>query len=678
MTVGNYGSTRGTTRRSGLAVITTATFLLANACGGGRAKAPLAPSGRDPDAQVIEVSDSGYAALKPVDSGAPDALAPSVEFTAPTPASNPNDDTVVTDTTLVVGCKVTRSTDSSSSPINTSAVKITLEDPMSATKLIAPAVTAQQDGLYQATFDLSTFRNGPLRFHCEAKDLATTPHTGKATLDTLLDLGPTVTVSDPKPNGIYALGTPLVVQFQVDAAPLSDSDNEAAIAQVKVSVSGIDVPVAESTTMPGRYQTIIDFSDSNHFPVTPTATQLAIAVSDSRSPTAATRKTQLDIVIDGAGPSIRVTAPGNLSEQHGDVTLSVTVSDPSGIKVGSLKANVNGMLYDQWVGTAPNFSLKFDTTTFGLDKTQLTINVTAADTIGNIASAPSVVISLDNVPPIVSLDPPNIREYRMSGTSTACSAPFDPVGSYAANDLGTVVLNTYYRALVEDQTNHSPGSHLDYEAGLDPGSVDLYLQPDTTVPLLINTDVDKDTGKPIKGKESCDDIGSLDLKTDDPKRPIKLHMSAVTPTGVAWFPKDQAAYNPPGELAAPGWCTAGTDTISPSAICPTSEMTRVITARAQYKPPVVYAYAPSNNPSAGECTGRGWEQADIRVKAGWLCVAVRALDTIGNIGVSAPLRVCFDDGTHKPCDMAHIPTCTDGCPISDAQKYAPGQVWLQQ
>jgi hypothetical protein len=106
-----------------------------------------------------------------------------------------------------------------------------------------------------------------------------------------------------------------------------------------------------------------------------------------------------------------------------------------------------------------------------------------------------------------------------------------------------------------------------------------------------------------------------------------------------------------------------------------SELYRVVPGRVQGKPPAVYAFAPSNDPNAGECNGRSWELGDSRVKAGWLCLAARVEDTIGNVGISAPLRVCFDDGNHLGCDMSHIPTCTDGCPISDAQKYPPGELW---
>jgi hypothetical protein len=462
---------------------------------------------------------------------------------------------------------------------------------------------------------------------------------------------------------IFALGAPLVVQFQVDPAALSDGDSEAKVAQVKLSVSGFNVPIEESPMMPGLYQASIDFNDTNNFPVTPTATQLTFTASDSRTPTAAVRKSLVDITIDGVGPSIHIDAPGNLTMQHGDVTLSVSVSDPSGIKPGSLKANVNGMIFDQWVTAPPNYQLKFDTTKFGYELTQLTINVTASDAIGNVASTSPVVISLDNLPPIISLDPPDIREYRLSGADTICSAPFDPVGDAAASDLETVLVSHHYRALVEDQTNHSPGSSFNYLAGVKTSTVVLYLQPDPSIPLLINTDIDKTTGKPIPGKESCDDINGLD-QSGDVNQPIKLQLSAINPGGNTWFPKDSLLYNPPDQLQAPSGCKAGTDGATPpTTICMSSEMSRVVPARVQGKPPAVYAFAPSNDPNAGECNGRSWELGDSRVKAGWLCLAARAEDTIGNVGVSAPLRVCFDDGTHKPCDMSHIPTCTDGCPI---------------
>jgi hypothetical protein len=54
-------------------------------------------------------------------------------------------------------------------------------------------------------------------------------------------------------------------------------------------------------------------------------------------------------------------------------------------------------------------------------------------------------------------------------------------------------------------------------------------------------------------------------------------------------------------------------------------------------------------------------------------VAARAEDNIENVGISAPLRLCFDDGDSgngvPSCNTSEAPSCTDGCTISAAQKF---------
>jgi hypothetical protein len=596
-----------------------------------------------------------------------DPLAPSVAFTSPAPASDANSDTVVTDASLLVSCKVTRSSSGSSSPINTSAIKITLENPADATMLVAPPVSAAADGVYQATFDLSAFPNGPVRFHCEARDLATTPHVGKATLDTLLDLGPTLEFVTPKDMGIYALMTPVPIQFQVKSATLSGDDNEANITGVTLNISGVDTPVTESTTMPGLYQATIDFNDRSMFSVPPSAAQLLATVTDGRTPTAATRTSKIDITIDGDGPTISIESPSNLQIVHGEVTLKVSASDPSGLMPGSLVADIKGLpLIQQWDGKAPSFQQTFDTRTLAADLTQLTINITAYDAVGN-KSTVSEQLRIDNLPPVISLDPPLIRESRMNGAKLECSKPFDPVGDAAPNDLARVAPSSRYRVLVEDRTNHALGAMVDYLAGVNTNSVVLYMQPDSSVPVLRDTD----------GNKTCDEINDLTLPMA--QRPTQLKLGVVNPGGSSWFTSDLDASNP--AAIAPMNCSASSNVDAPAPICNFTEMTRVVPGRVQGKPPAVYADAPSNDGSTGECNGGSWELKGFAPE-GWICLAARVEDTIGNIGVSAPLRVCLDDGDSSngtpACDTSNLPDCTGGCTISDAQKFGSNELWPLQ
>jgi hypothetical protein len=79
--------------------------------------------------------------------------------------------------------------------------------------------------------------------------------------------------------------------------------------------------------------------------------------------------------------------------------------------------------------------------------------------------------------------------------------------------------------------------------------------------------------------------------------------------------------------------------------------------------PVIYSASPT---AGNECTGVSWEFGTKVSADGWVCFATRAVDNVGNVGVSRPLRICVDDpdraGT-PPCANSSIgaPTCTDGC-----------------
>jgi hypothetical protein len=93
-------------------------------------------------------------------------------------------------------------------------------------------------------------------------------------------------------------------------------------------------------------------------------------------------------------------------------------------------------------------------------------------------------------------------------------------------------------------------------------------------------------------------------------------------------------------------------------------MTRVI--RHAYSPglPVIYGVAVESG--TVNCTGVTWEVASrIPPAGGWVCLAARAVDVVGNVGVSPPHRVCVDpdgNGGADPCtNPGPAPSCTDGC-----------------
>lgn len=586
---------------------------------------------------------------------------PELSFTMPDASSDPNEDTVITSPLVTVQCKVKQR--SNKPMVDPMSIAITLEkvDP-DAKAEVQPPTTKVADDEYQAKFDVSGRPNGVLKFTCAAKDTASPANASTLKLEALLDLGPKIELVEPKDEGIYALRTPVTMKFKVTAQPVTDDDKEADPKNVKLLVSGMEQEITESEDSPGTYQATVDFNDKTLFMVPPTSSEVLVTASNGRTPDAPTRSVKADVKIDGDGPLIKIESPADGRIVHGEVVLKLTITDVSGVKPGSVFASIEGdmpLKITEWDVMGSSYSHTFDTRTFGYEITQLTINVAATDVVGNQTDpAASITLKLDNRPPLLSLDPPPMREFRRSGTDYLCSQLFDPVGESAVNDGETATVASYYRVFVEDQTNHAPGSMFDYLAGVDKQKVVLYAQRDTSIPLLIDTNSDG----------VCDDIDYADLA--EAKRPALVNLTALEPRGIAYYPK-------PLNDSPPAWCIAdpGSSNMPPGTVCPGTEMFRVIGSASEGKPPAIYALSPTNG-STGECEGIAWNVLGI-VGEGWHCLAARAEDTIGNVGISWPLRVCFDNGTppHPDCSPGLMPSCTKSCSVTNDQKFPSGMVY---
>jgi hypothetical protein len=632
--------------------------LAAISCGGDKDKGKYyVPPGRGgKDAGEVEEKDSGPAPIK--DAGMSEG--PELSFTMLDPASDPNEDTVVTTPQVTVHCIAKQRR----AKVDESTVSIKIEkfDDESKDEVQPPTTKVGEDE-YQAKFDVSARPNGVLKFTCTAKDVAMPANTSTLTMQTLLDLGPKIELLEPKDKGIYALRTPVTVKFKVTAQPLAEDDKEADVKDVKLKISGMEQPITESEDSPGTYQTTVDFNDKTLFMVPPMSSEVLVTASNGRTPDAPTRSVKADVKIDGDGPTIKIDAPMDGEIVHGEVVLKLTINDVSGVKPGSVFATINAdaLKITDWDVMGSSYQHTFDTRTFGYEITQLTINVSATDVVGNQTDpAASITLKLDNRPPLLSLDPPPMREFRKADPNIYCSELFDPVGDSAQNDKSIATVASYYRVFIEDQTNHAPGSMVDYHAGVDSSKVILYAQKDPSVPLLIDTN----------GDGTCDDIDYADLP--EAKRPPLVKLTALTPRGSAYYPKTLSG-------TYPGFCSGdpGSSNKFPDTICPSTEMFRVIPSALESKPPAIYALSPTNA-GTGECEGIAWSVL-LNVGEGWRCLAARAEDTIGNVGVSAPLRVCFDngnagDGTPN-CDQALAPACTKNCMIKEDQKFPQGMVY---
>jgi hypothetical protein len=634
--------------------------LLLCACGGDKPKAVSVGSGPTVNRLHGAVAGSGSKTTKDAGTATTGADAgtinlpgsPLVKFVSPTNTTDPNKDEIITSKTLKVQCQVQRSTKSGAREVNQSSVRIKLipiDDPKMA---VTGTIMALADNIFEAEFNLASVPNGTLHFECDADDTGMPALKGLDSLDTFLDLGPTITIVEPHDMGRYALKTPVLVKFQVSAAPLSDGDKEATPTEVTLDVSGQAFKFAEDPAQPGLYTTSVDFNDKTLFPMQPIAAQVVVSAKSSRTPTPPTASVKVDIELDSSGPSITVKSPADSTIVRGNVTLIVEITDPSGVKMDSVVGTINQTLHtlNNWTISGTTYTEVFDTRKFGTDLTQLTINITASDSVGN-ESTRSHILRLDNLPPIISLDPPFYREYMQASPSVplVCSVAFDPVGDRATNDGQMVPVSSLYRAMLWDRTNGSVGANFSYYAGIDPMSVVLFAQRDPAVPLLIDTD----------GDQLCDEIN---IK-GDPAGPMpeQLSLSPVTSTGNAYYSVTPNFSDPRNDVSGTS-CTAGTATMPPAYQCPASDMFRVITGPGEDKPSAIYALRPANG-SLGACDGNTWELGGV-VGEGWKCLAVRAEDTIHNVGISRPLRVCISDGSGPvPCDPATdtLPTCTDGC-----------------
>src|SRR5207247_1237781 len=86
------------------------------------------------------------------------------------------------------------------------------------------------------------------------------------------------------------------------------------------------------------------------------------------------------------------------------------------------------------------FRARFDTRTLP-NPTQIqypAVEVVADDLLGNHSTSGGILFTLDNVPPIGDLDPPDAVFSRCHPPDPCvCSQIFDPVGDDAASDLST-------------------------------------------------------------------------------------------------------------------------------------------------------------------------------------------------------------------------------------------------
>ncbi|MEI9941202.1 MAG: hypothetical protein WDO69_28625 [Pseudomonadota bacterium] len=607
-------------------------------------------------------------------------MAPVIEITNPVSATNPNTDPVLVDDQVTVLCTAKDSTVSGAKHVDPSSVKIELFDADGKSLKSFAAATTANNSEYSATFVLTAVPSGAVSFSCSASDIASPAHSATATLETLVDRGPEITIGEPVDKSPHNLLGPMNVEFTAVALPITDGDNQAGVSGVTLAVGGVTIPTAEKTK--GKYQASVDFTDKSFFSSPPSGVvPVVITASNGRKkPGKATHTLAYGILIDGAGPTIALGTPVVSSVIGRASVLTFNVTDGgSGVdrSTVAVKLNEETKLFSAtdsqwtWDDATGAFSFKIGAALAknALD-TQVTVNVLATDKAGNASTGNSRIYNLDNQPPTVDLDPPDVYELRpgTAANTNQCSDLFDPLGAFdnsqpldpqngSPNDKATVVNFGRFRSLVWDQTNEKLGQGETFPALTDRESVRVYVQANTDSPLLADDDKDG----------VCDEIwtGSAphQLKPTDKPLPF-LKLVALTPTGA---PVWDGLNMPDLDICKPGPVGGFTPLCGSPGVSDMSVVIRHPVAAQPFEP-VIYAVEPDSSPSSIICTGKKWDvasaisMAEGASKLGWICIAARAVDNVGNIGISPPLRVCLDDGTNPDrCKDIAPPSCTDSC-----------------
>jgi hypothetical protein len=630
--------------------------------GGSRGGRPGVVGNKEPDSGI---DDGGGAAPSTGSGGATNhdagALGPVITFKSPVATDDPNSGVILNDTTNTanVVCHVEQSSAPGAQPIDASSVTLEMLDASMQSLTTPPQgavpVPAQADD-FSSNFVYSSVPNGRVYFRCNAKDRS--GNASSAVIGTFVDHGPDVMLISPAAKQAVGLKQ-LPFEFTVDAhGLLPTGDDGAAVDKVTLAIRGVDIDLKGAEDTPGHYKVTVDLSSQTLFP-TPLndSTVLVITATDKRG---FTRTVTSTFLVDSTGPKITLdpSAPQNNDVIGGTKILTFDVTDTgSGVKTDTVQIQVNNQMPLKYGYPSGAWSQNMGVYTFLLDSgavtgatVQVNVNISAQDIAGNSSddsqTSLSVTYYLDTTPPRFDLDPKKLQELKTTGGS-ACSELFDPLGDASVNDLDVSTGVITVRALCYDDGNYVTDLPQGRFAGIDQkNGPRLYVQGDPTKGLL--------TG-PSNG--TCND-----LDTGVPS----FALTSLAAQGNAYYPASGSVAIPDEVNPSQFICGNGTDTSPPPTACnDTSDLRRIIQHEqgvAGDAEPVVYSL------QSDPCLASQLQLNTKVTKNGWVCLAVRGLDRTGNLGVSAPIRVCLNDthlGAAPACASMSSPegppSCTNGC-----------------
>lgn len=596
--------------------------------------------------------------------------APDVEVSAPEEGD-------VLSELLSASCRVTPDDSPDASAVDPASIVVQLLDDEGEVALEGAATVGEAD-VYSAQFPLDAVPSGRYTVLCSASDSSSPPLTGASEVDVLVDHGPTIEPINPLPDSFLARAGLHDFEVRVRPVPLFDGDDEAELDGDPV----ITIDHEEFTLEPkGRdFPDIyvvqgIDFENVELFPEEPPdTTDVRVTASNQR---AVMSMLDYDVAVDGTGPDITIVQPQAATIIGSRVTFVLQIDDDfSGVDWDSLVVEVKDVQVpfdaasSRWTLTGNIATLELNTTEYSV-ATQLSINVTVADMAGNLSSnGAGSTYYLDQLSPILSLDPPSIRVMRDGTAGYECSHSFDPVGAGAISHGDSSYNLVQFRAVAWDRTNEEAGQNLFHHAETDTTSMRLWVSR-AGEPLVVDT--------PLAGQSAgdgiCDAISSaVDADID------AVELSNIGTAGTPFWGDGT------GDVTSPsiaGVCTypAAPVVEQPAPLCENSDLTYAVGQNIGGSlTPAVYA------PLVGgglACAGSQQSVgALLGAYEGWVCAAVTGQDTAGNTAVSAPIAFCLDDpgtGAIPDCwgdGTAEAPDCTDTCePLTMAALEGSAAAW---
>jgi len=535
--------------------------------------------------------------------------------------------------------------------------------------------------LWEARVALGGLAGGNLLIEVRASDTDDPPNSNIARLVIVHDDGPNIEFLSPSQDDQY-FNSALVYSFRITYDEGTAPTGTPACGVDEVSVSGTAFSPTRTIDSPCTYEGTVDFAADFDPDLIDNQYVLLVRATNGNLTEATALRT---FHVDNTGPTITFH-PDYIVDNAiigGTVVIRVIATDPSGVVAGTVVAQVSGSATDTiplLPAAQDEYAAVYDTSELDSVIASPTISVTAEDLWGNRRTE-SIVVHIDNAPPVISLHPPSMRNLKVESGPDLCSWRFDPVGWDSADDPDDLSFDFvpglldpitsepsgygpdwcqpqvfFLRARVEDSANQRPGQVIIYPSYVDPQTVELFAY-DGGMPLVVDLD----------GDGFCDNINPL-LEPTPGGLPGEAWHNTMNPIPVRGTEDFTSILD--STLPIPGLCEGGTDADPPAPLCGPSPMTAASFQGSQTGVPVIFTLGV---PSDGaDCTGTQFDAVGNGFGSGWICLTVRARDAAGNVGISDPMRVYVDLSENNwcsplpdptdPMDPTYpVPDCTDGC-----------------